>query len=167
MFQENYAAGWLFRMHPLITQSSFDFGDIIESITSQNAFSAAVKLREINFYRRIPHFVRSSHSPPISKTCSWPPTSPLPRSARANTIWPHFTAQEPFCSTSAQDRQIMKAGLYWDWRHWPLHSGPRDEKLANQPTPTTVGRGEAEAYCCPGPQLNWPSLSLNGAQLAY
>ena len=86
---------------------------IIQSVKSQIAFSA-LKLYKINFNgRRIPHLVRNSHSPPISKTCwpcfelhltTWPYsffrttclyplTLPLPLpSVSANTTRPHFTA---------------------------------------------------------------------------
>ena len=104
LFQEKMSrSAWLLRMS----------SGTIQSVKSQIAFSA-LKLHKINFNgRRIPHLVRNSHSPPISKTCwpcfelhltmwpysffrttcLYPLTLPLPLpSVSANTTRPHFTA---------------------------------------------------------------------------
>ena len=143
------AAGWLLRMHSVITQSSFAFGAIIRSITSQIAFSGPLlNCGNKFFYSRIPHFVRSSHSSPIFKTC-WPCFRPVHhlRFCSSKHHSTSFHCKAFVLHICASGGKIIKQELYDNVGLallplvQPLHSRPLEEKLASKgarPRPTEL-----------------------------
>ena len=154
------AAGWLLRMHPVITQSSSAFGAIIQSITSQIDFPGRCEIAGINFSTDGSRILSAVHIlRPFSRRAGLVSTSPLLLKQTPFDLIslhglsaPHLRFQllafEPKlssrrCTTTVDWHYCRCCGLFTagrSKRNW-LRKGR--------------GRG---LLSCPGPQLlNWPS----------